>query len=863
MTQPKRLLVLDAYSLLFRAFFATGFLSTADGRPTNALFGFLNMFLTLLQQEQPDAVVVAFDAPGKTFRHAEFPDYKGTRKETAPELIAQFPVARELVTILGVPSIELTGYEADDIIGTISLQAERNGYDTYIVTGDLDSLQLVDDHVRVVTNKVGVSQTVTYDLEAVHARYGFGPEYVPDYKALVGDTSDNIPGVPGIGDKSAKILITQFGHIENLLEQFDQVEAKFAKKIEPFKEQLIKSKWLATIDRNAPLEYDFASYAVSEAQFESGKKFLDSLEMRSLLKRYEKALAPYVTDGEGAIAHVESVIEQLATLSHSIADFEQLRSWVGDRQYALYVDTAPRQHLLEEDSVTTYIAIDREVASIPHAWAMSLFESTSAQAIVHDAKPLFHLAPNAGVPVYLDTYLASFVLQPGRSSYSLRDLIGGFLESAPPTTPEEVAVALGRLAQPLIEKLTREDQLPVLRDIELPLTPILARMEKTGIAVNSGFFSEYSKELQSEIERVQQLVYEYAGQEFNIASPKQLGEVLFERLGIPGVKKTKTGYATGAEILLELAAEYPIAGAVLNWRELTKLKSTYVDALPRMIAQDGRIHTNYNQAGAATGRLSSNDPNLQNIPIRTELGRRIRTAFVAANGFTLGSFDYSQIELRLLAHMCRDDSLVDAFNRGQDVHAITAALMFNEPERSVTKEQRRLAKMLNYAVLYGVTDYGLANQLGAGFGVSEARALMQQYFERFPSVKAFTESVVTEARSKGYTKTLMGRRRYFPDIHAQNRNERLAAERQAVNAPIQGSAADMIKIAMIDVAKALEGHPSRMLLQVHDELVFEVATGDEGIIDPIREKMQSALPLTVPVTVDAKLGPNWNEMTLR
>jgi DNA polymerase I len=409
-------------------------------------------------------------------------------------------------------------------------------------------------------------------------------------------------------------------------------------------------------------------------------------------------------------------------------------------------------------------------------------------------------------------------------------------------------------------RLDKEGQTKVLDEIEQPLVPILAEMENYGIGVSREFLQEFSKSLEVTITQTTQTIYEIAGEEFNIGSPKQLGEVLFEKMQIPGPKKTKTGYATGAEVLQLIAPTHPIAAEVLNWRELTKLKSTYADSLPRMIGPDGRIHTNYSQTVAATGRLSSTEPNLQNIPIRTELGRQIRKAFVAGKGFDLASFDYSQIELRVLAHLAGDEALVDAFSTNADVHTVTAALMYGIPNEEVTKDQRRYSKMLNYAVSYGVTDFGLANQLGGEFSISEAKAFIDQYWARFPKIKAYMDGVVQEARSKGFTTTLFGRRRYFGDIHALNRNERHGAERQAMNAPIQGAAADMIKLAMINVRKKLDSTVTRMLLQVHDELVFELAEGEEHLIEPLRAEMENAMPLSVPTVVDAKVGHNWSEM---
>lgn len=859
----KRLVIIDGFSLLFRAFFGTRYLSTADGRPTNALFGFTTMLFAVLERDRPDAVVVAWDAPGKTFRHAEYAEYKGTRKETDQSLLDQIDPARTLIADLGVPLLECTGYEADDVVGTVSRLAEENGYFTTIVTGDNDQFQLVDKCVSVLTTRQGVTDTVTYTPEKVLERYGVTPERIPDWKAIVGDTSDNIPGVPGIGEKGATTLLQKWESVENLLAHLEEVEEKYRKKIEPVKEQLVKSKWLATIVRDVPLEYHFQPFKLTPEQFEAARAMLESFEFRSIAKRLPTVLGPYLDGQAGDFTPVEVQSESLEVKLQDAGTSEDLVAFAAGRPYAIFFEDPQAQANMFDEPAEgrAFVAVGDQVRAAKAEQARYLFSRIPAGAILHDAKPLFKQTSVQLACPWMDTMLAAYVLQSGRSSYLLKDLVQGYLDCGVPAKPEQMAAAMWQLEGVLRERLEKEGQSRVLFEIEQPLVPVLAEMEEIGIKTSADFLGEYAKSLEGEIERSARQVYELAGQEFNIGSPKQLGEILFEKMGLPNEKKTKTGWATGAEVLEPLGPNYPIASEILTWRELTKLKSTYADALPKMIASDGRIHTNYSQTVAATGRLSSNEPNLQNIPIRTDLGRRIRTAFVAEAGFRLGSFDYSQIELRLLAHLCHDDALVDAFSKRVDVHSVTASLMFGAGVDDVSKEQRRYAKMLNYAVLYGVTDFGLANQLGGGFSVAEARALITQYFERFPKVKAFTVSVIEEARSKGFTTTMCGRRRYFPDIHAQNRNERLYAERQAVNAPIQGAAADMIKLAMLRVRKSLGTAATRMLLQVHDELVFEMKEGDETLIEPIRKDMEDALPLDVPVEVDAKVGANWNEMT--
>lgn len=854
----KRLVVIDGYSLLYRAFFATRFLSTSDGRPTNALYSFTNMLFYLLENIRPDAIAVAFDAPGKTFRHAEYAEYKGTRRETPEELKSQFPVARELMAALGVPTLELPGYEADDIVGTISRLGEENGYETTIVTGDLDALQLVDDYVSVLTPKVGVTDTATYTPSKVQERYGFGPDLIPDYKSIVGDTSDNIPGVPGIGEKGATAIIQQFGSIEHVLENFKDLDPKFQKKIEPVKDQMVKSKWLATIVRDVPLDYDFKPFQLDANQLSAAKAMLESLEFKSHVRRADAILGPYVLGNQRPTVEVktESLVVDLVELN----SLDALHKHVGDGPFAAYFTTETGQIDMFDESVQTgFVARGTSVARVPSDMAKALIRERLNQAILHDAKPILR---DLGNPKGLktDTSLAAFVLQSGRSNYLLRDLIQGYLDLTPASHPE-LAAGLYLLEPELRNKVEKEGQTPVLDTIEMPLEPVLGELEDNGIRLEPSVLSEYSKTLQARIEDTARTVFDLAGREFNIGSPKQLGEILFEELMLPGPKKTKTGYATGAEVLQFLAPAHPICAEVLNWRELSKLKSTYADALPKLVREDGRIHTTYNQTGAATGRISSTDPNLQNIPIRTELGREIRRAFVAEPGKKLLSLDYSQIELRVLAHMCGDDALVRAFTTGEDVHTVTASLMYQVSPEHVTREQRNYSKLLNYAVLYGVTDYGLANQLGGNFSVGEAKALIAEYNTRFPKVKGFTDSIIAEARSKGFTLTLAGRRRYFPDIHAANRNERMYAERQAMNAPLQGTAADMMKLAMIKVEAALQGKATKMLLTVHDELVFELDPDESDLVETLRQEMENALPLNVPVEVDAKIGDNWLEMS--
>jgi DNA polymerase-1 len=716
----------------------------------------------------------------------------------------------------------------------------------------------------VLTMNKGVSDTVTYDVAAVNERYGFGPEFIPDFKALKGDTSDNIPGVPGIGDKGAAELINQFGTIEQMLSKYDEIPPKYQKKMDGLGSQMLLSKELATIVRDAPIDYDFKPFELSDAQMDRAVELMDSLEFRNHVRRAPLIFGRYRVGAMAARkdeSPVEVHNEALTVNCKGLTSYEDLTKGLFGGPYAVFFAApALRQDLFDEEIRRAYVAKGNDVWECDERDAIRLVTERPADAILHDSKPIYRRIETEMAPPGFDTLLAAYVLRSERTNYPLRDLVNGYLEIQPPTTPEEMAAALFHLKAPLEDRLFKESQLDVLTEIEQPLVPILAQMERHGIRADRNQLREFSKELEIAIERTAKHIFELAECEFTIGSPNQLGEVLFEKMSIPGATKTKTGYATGVEILSVLAAEHEIATEVLSWRELSKLKSTYTDALERLIQADGRIHTTFNQTVAATGRLSSNDPNLQNIPIRTELGRGIRKAFMAADGHVLASLDYSQIELRVLAHMCGEPALVDAFQTKVDVHTVTAQQMFALGEGSATKEQRRLAKMLNYAVLYGVSEYGLAQQLGSGFSIAEAKELIRLYNERFPTIKDFTSSVVQEARSKGFTSTLKGRRRYFPDIHALKIQDRKATERQAMNAPIQGTAADMIKLAMLHAHQALKGSGTRMLLTVHDELVFEMPAGDEALVNTLREKMETALPLKVPVEVDAKLGGDWSEM---
>lgn len=892
----KKLIAIDGNSLFYRAFFAMKPLSTSDGLPTNAVFGLAMMLLKVLE-EKPDYVAVAFDTPEPTFRHERYKEYKATRRATPDELIKQAPMARELVRAFGIPVVEAPGYEADDVIGAMARQAEREDIDTIIVTGDLDTLQLVSDHIRVMTTQRGVTDTLIYDRAAVRERFGLDPEQMVDYKGLKGDTSDNIPGVPGIGEKTAVDLLQRYGTLENVLAHVDDLPDGKAKRALSQHADLARlSKFLGAIVTQLPDPIDLARYRSREPDYNALRDLFVRLEFRTLLKRLpevgqaEGGTAPDERPGLGVCRRIDSDSE----LSQLLAEIERSGS------FALQCHVADGKSIQAEligvsfstgPGNTAYVAVSDPVkerdASLtlgfdgPYEADLSrlagVLESDSLARYCHDSK-LSHAAFSLrGVemgPVAFDTMLAAYVLDPSRASYAIGDVAFEQLSLELPGVTRKrddsvddptveicgEAEAIHRLKPVLEERLKNDGLHDLLTRIEQPLAPILAEMELTGVAVDVEQLGALSTALEADIREAERRIYEQAGEEFNIGSPKQLQAVLFDKLGLTASKKTKTGYSTSASALEELAYDYPIVDDILRYRELTKIKTTYADALPKLINPvTGRIHTSLNQAVTATGRLSSSDPNLQNIPVRTELGRRIRKAFVASESNVLISADYSQIELRVLAHVTEDENLVRAFENDEDIHQATACVIFGCDPSGVTPEMRRRAKTINFAVIYGMADFTLSKALG--IGVKEARDYIDTYFARFAGVRRYTDETIDAARNQGYVSTLLGRRRYIPEINSSNRNLRNFAERAAVNAPIQGTAADIMKLAMIDVYRALSEASSRMLLQVHDELLFEVPADEvERVAAVARECMQNAYSLRVPLRVDVKVGRNWAEM---
>ncbi len=869
--KQKRFLVLDGSSLIFRAFYALPGLSDSHGQPTGAIFGFSNMLTKLMAEQQPDLMVLAFDKSRHTFRTERYADYKGTRDKTPEELLSQFPLLREFAANMGIPFLEKDNYEADDIIGTLATQAAAKGYDVRVITGDRDALQLVRPNLRVLLTKKGISEIKDYDMAAFEEEYGFEPLKLIDLKGLMGDTSDNIPGVPGVGPKTASKLLLAYGSVENVLAHVGEVSGKKLKEnLQTYADQARLSKELATIELHVPdLAFAEEDYRI-QPDMEKMQAFCDDHELRAVWRNFERLYGPAelaldLDGGENGAAAQD--------LSYDLWDEEAVKTAAKAPYLAvsgIFSDLAPFVSL---EGLAVVAGPDAEKAgfvardSAAFPALLQLLESDQ-QAVVFGLKR-YDQAGLRGQKAFFDVELAAYLLEPERSKYALSELSQKYLQEAAPESFDDEkaqavweAKAISRLYPLLGAKLEEEKLTHLMDTIELPLVEVLAAMEQNGVYVNRAHLAEKTEEVADRLQKIEAAIYEMAGHDFNLNSPKQLGVVLFEELGLPVRKKTKTGYSTNAEVLESLRLEHPIIEQILAYRLWSKLKSTYLDGIAGLIRTDtGRIHTSFNQTVTATGRLSSSDPNLQNIPVRTEEGRMIRALFEPGEGYDyLLSADYSQIELRLLAHMSGDENFIDAFKRGQDIHARTAAEVFGIPLDEVTPELRRHAKAVNFGIVYGISDFGLARNLH--ISRKEAGDYISRYFERYPGVRAFMDKVVAEAHETGYVTTMFGRRRELPAIKSRNFNQRMLAERMAMNTPIQGTAADVIKLAMIAAYRKLReaGVKSRILLQVHDELVLEVKESEIETVQAIlHEAMEHVVSLSVPLSIDVHWGRNWAE----
>lgn len=885
-----KLMLIDGNSIIYRAFFAIPPLTNSSGLQTNAVYGFTTMLLKVLEEEKPTHILVAFDAGKTTFRHEGYAEYKGGREKTPPELSQQFPVLKELISSFSIPQFELAGYEADDIIGTLSRLAEEDGRQVVVVSGDKDLLQLASDRVTVLLTRKGVSEVEKYTPDDVRERYSLKPEQIIDLKGLMGDPSDNIPGVPGVGEKTAIKLLVEYGTVENVLDNLPNMKGKLRENIENNVENARLSKRLATIFREVPMDRTVDDVAWNGYESAKLAGALRKLEFKSLLERLDLSGA----DGVSAESQASHAVEyETVIIGDDDGGWKQLQEALPQAEALLIESSGDNPHQAEGIGLAIMAGSRCFVLAFPQlkspkakpllAW-LSDPEAPKAGYDFHRAELVL---AHAGVTLRgleFDVQLAAYLLDPTEADPSLTGLLQrlglpavasdeavygkGAKFRVPPA--EELAVhlaakadAIRRLRPVLESELDKLGMSKLYFELEQPLSRVLAGMELQGIKCEGIALQELGKQFQSRIDEIVADIYKHAGTEFNIGSPKQLGETLFDKLGLPVIKKNKTGYSTDAEVLEKLEPYHEIVRLILHYRQLAKLQSTYIEGLLKEIREDtgGKIHTFYRQTIAATGRLSSQYPNLQNIPIRLEEGRQIRKAFVPSEpGWRILAADYSQIELRVLAHISGDERLKEAFLQEMDIHTKTAMDVFGVPKEQVDADMRRSAKAVNFGIVYGISDYGLSQNLN--ITRKEAAAFIEQYFNVFKGVRAYMDNIVDQAKKDGYVTTLLERRRYLPDIRASNFNLRSFAERTAMNTPIQGTAADIIKLAMIRMDEALKerGLRSRMLLQVHDELVFEVPDEElETMKALVPAVMESALKLDVPLKADVSFGFNWYE----
>lgn len=839
-----KLLAIDGNSILNRAYYGIRLLSNKNGVFTNAVFGFMNIYLKNIADVKPDAIAVAFDLRSPTFRHKAVSYYKANRKGMPPELAQQLPLIKELLTHLGIKVLECEGYEADDILGTLAQSCTDSGDHCFVLTGDRDSLQLICDNVTVLlaTNK----ETIHYDKVRFTEDYGFEPIRLIDLKALMGDSSDNIPGVPGIGEKTASALIKEYGTIESLYEKYaDSSLTKGVKaKLEKGKASAEESKWLATIVRNAPVETSVKAYIPAQQDTMAVSRLLSELEMFKLLDKLGISAAESVSE---VCQEEADSPEELKLISSPLT--EDIISSLSECSYIL------RDGRLSVRCGENIYTADSEELILK-------FLGSECRKSTDDAKPHYRYAMKKGSElrnIVNDAAVSGYLLNSSASDYTIEKLCAEYGIRYYSDQSENADIAsLDGLIKKLRSNIEEQGMMPLLENIELPLTEVLASMEDIGICINRQGVEEFGVSLSEKIEETQQIIYDYAGHEFNISSPKQLGTVLFEELGLPAKKKTKSGYSTSAEVLEELRHQSPIVDNVLKYRQYTKLNSTYVTGLTDKIAADGRIHTCFKQTETRTGRISSTEPNMQNIPVRTELGSQMRKFFTASPGKTLVDADYSQIELRVMAHLCGDENMIAAFTSGEDFHTATAAQVFDMPVFMVTPEMRSAAKAVNFGIIYGIGAFSLSKDIG--ISVAQAKKYITDYLARFPKVSSFTEGVVDEAVKTGCVTTMLGRKRRIPELSSSNKVVQAAGKRIAMNTPVQGTAADLIKIAMINVYRRLkeEKLDAKLILQVHDELILESSVEDsQRAADLLKEEMQKVYDMKVPLTVDVHTGFSW------
>jgi DNA polymerase-1 len=929
MSSSKRLFLIDGNAIAYRSYYAfiQRPLITAKGQPTSAVYGFVTFLNRILTQESPDFIAVVFDTGAPTFRHKAYKEYKATRQKMPEDLVSQLAIIKDVVRAYRIPVLEMDGFEADDVIGTIARDAEREGALAFLVSADKDFMQLVSNKVKMYKPGRQGTDVDIVDIRTVKEKFGVPPDKVIEVLGLIGDSSDNVPGVPGVGEKTAIPLIQKYGSIDNLYKNISKIEQKgLRQKLETNRDLAFLSRELVTIDTKVPLNVHFDTLKAEEKDVEKLRDLFRELEFRALLQGLQRSTSAKPAPPEDmdfplpdeelsdirSDVHTYTLVADLKALKALCSQLKKSKQFVFDTE-TTSVDSLNAElvgiSFCIKPREAFFIAVNPGSATEPGdlfdkpsgaekntglslndvlTQLKPILEDRRIGKIGHNIKYDMLVLSQYGVwaqGIAVDTMIASYILRAdGRHSLdalakehlqyktvSFTELTGSGKEQKPirdiplqslsDYSCEDADITL-RLYEQLHEKLSAQKMLKLCEDLEFPLVAVLARMERAGIGIDVEYLKKMSKELEQLLGSLVKEIHAFAGYDFNINSTQQLGEVLFVKLKLPTFKKTKTGFSTDVGVLESLQHEHPIIEKLLEYRQLAKLKSTYVDALPALINhRTGRVHTSFNQTVASTGRLSSSDPNLQNIPIRTELGRSIRKAFVPASKSDLIlSADYSQIELRVMAHISGDEALSEAFRNNEDIHVTTAAKVFGVDVTEITKDMRRKAKEVNFGIMYGIGPFGLANRLEIPQG--EAKDIIARYFERFPKVKQYITDTITTARSKGYVETLLGRRRYLPDLNSGNQNIRQNAERQAINMPIQGTAADMLKLAMIDIDRAFtkQDLQSEMLLQVHDELVFEVKKKEENAVRTIVEKlMRNAMKLNVPIVVEIGVGKNWLE----
>ncbi|MGL4344700.1 MAG: DNA polymerase I [Cellulosilyticaceae bacterium] len=847
----KKILLLDGLSIANRAFYGIPLLSNKAGNYTNAIYGFLNIMLSMIEKEKPDLIGVAFDVSAPTFRHIEFKEYKGTRKGMPDELRSQIPVLKEVLGLMTIHQIEKAGFEADDLLGTLAKKAETAGYQVVVISGDRDLLQITSENVELKIPKTKLSGTEieSYYAKDVLEKYEVTPLAFIDVKGLMGDTSDNIPGVPGVGEKTAIKLIKQYGNMENLYDHLDEIkQKKLNENLTTYREQAFTSKMLATILCDVDLgEVDWADFEYTLQPSSEAVEMLKALEFKKIIAKLPAADVAPVEQHEFEMFTEETLsafVEQCKQLPISISyrlEGEQLELGFSNGQRIGWIDCDKHAGCLKK-----------------------LFNDSQMKWVIYDSKKLRHYLGRQGISILgdvFDCFIAAYLLSPTEATYTMDDLLDVYLDQAPIQQTKEEPLHLWKLYGTIKDKLEAYEMTSLFEEIEMPLVEVLYDMEREGISVDKKALETYGTELTGMIEVVEKDIYETCGEVFNINSPKQLGVVLFEKMGIPPIKKTKTGYSTAAEVLEKLKDDYPVVEKILEYRQYMKLKSTYVDGLLQLLTSESKIHSTFNQTVTATGRISSTEPNLQNIPIRLPLGRQIRKVFVPrSEDYIFLDADYSQIELRVLAAIAEDEKLIHAFTNGLDIHTLTASEVFHTPFDEVTALQRSNAKAVNFGIVYGISAFALAEDLK--ISQKEADAYISGYFEKYPAIKNYLEYVVSFAKMHGYVETIFNRRRDIPEMASKNFNIREFGKRVAMNTPIQGAAADIIKIAMIRVAGALKSKTlkSKLILTVHDELLLEVYKPElEEVAQLLKYEMEQAVNLAVPLSVDVHSGQNWLE----